>query len=70
MGYGVGLGHELGTNAQVTTSGGFGFGVAPWAGVSARALGRPSGLLWPALFGWGWLGYRWLGFFFVYFYNN
>ncbi|KAJ0734034.1 hypothetical protein HanPI659440_Chr11g0415221 [Helianthus annuus] len=30
---------------------GLGFGVAPWAGVSARALGGPSGLPWPALIG-------------------
>ncbi|KAJ0565409.1 hypothetical protein HanIR_Chr06g0262311 [Helianthus annuus] len=27
------------------------FGVAPWAGVSARALGGPSSLPWPALIG-------------------
>ncbi|MFS7964072.1 hypothetical protein Hanom_Chr08g00745891 [Helianthus anomalus] len=28
---------------------GLGFGVAPWAGVSARTLGMPSGPTWPAL---------------------
>ncbi|MFS7975015.1 hypothetical protein Hanom_Chr10g00875531 [Helianthus anomalus] len=46
------LGRGLGTNAEVTTLGGLRFRRGPLAGVSARALGGPSGLPWPALIGW------------------
>ncbi|MFS7962573.1 hypothetical protein Hanom_Chr08g00728241 [Helianthus anomalus] len=52
MGYGAGLGRGLGTNAQVTILSELGFRRAPWTGVSARALGGPSGVSWPALIGW------------------
>ncbi|MFS7922923.1 hypothetical protein Hanom_Chr03g00254721 [Helianthus anomalus] len=46
------LGRGLGINVQVTISGGFGFRRGPLGGVSARALGMPSGPSWPALIGW------------------
>ncbi|KAF5772031.1 hypothetical protein HanXRQr2_Chr13g0572011 [Helianthus annuus] len=52
MGYGAGLGRGLGTNAQVTIPGGLGFRRGPLGGVSAWALGGPSGLPWSALISW------------------
>ncbi|KAJ0734439.1 hypothetical protein HanPI659440_Chr11g0420131 [Helianthus annuus] len=40
MGYGVGVGRGLGTNAQVTTPGGLGFRRGPLGGCFSPGVGR------------------------------
>ncbi|MFS7912413.1 hypothetical protein Hanom_Chr02g00129671 [Helianthus anomalus] len=45
-GMGLGLGRGLAENAQDTTPGGLGWGVAPWGGSFKPGVGRASGPMW------------------------